>query len=30
MAGDFAECAQPATGGGEELGELAHDVYSFR
>ncbi|GEO87513.1 hypothetical protein GCM10007920_30080 [Ciceribacter naphthalenivorans] len=30
MAGDFAECAQPATRGGEELGELAHDVYSFR
>ncbi|QDG94490.1 WGR domain-containing protein (plasmid) [Rhizobium sp. NIBRBAC000502774] len=30
VAGDFAERAEPTTGGGEELGELAHDSYSFR
>lgn len=30
VAGDFAECAEPSPGECEELGELAHDVYSFR
>ncbi|KJF65669.1 hypothetical protein RS75_21805 [Rhizobium nepotum 39/7] len=30
VAGDFAERAEPSPSGCEVLGELAHDVYSFR
>ncbi|CAK7262348.1 protein of unknown function (plasmid) [Shinella sp. WSC3-e] len=30
MGGDLAQGSEAATGGGEEFGELAHDLYSFR